>query len=1694
MSTTIDQKVVEMRFDNKQFESGVAETMSTLEKLKQGLKFQGAAKGLEEIDGAAKRCNLGVIGDAVHQVGLKFNAMYSIADQALRRITDSAMMYGKRIVSALTIDPIKMGFKEYETQINAVQTILANTESKGKTLDDVNGALDELNAYADKTIYNFTEMTRNIGTFTAAGVDLDTSVSAIKGIANLAAVSGSTSQQASTAMYQLSQALASGTVKLMDWNSVVNAGMGGQVFQDALKETARVHGVAIDDLIAKEGSFRETLSHGWLSSEILTETLSKFTGDLNAEQLRTMGYTEEQIQGIIKMGQTANDAATKVKTVSQLYDTLKEAAQSGWTQTWEILVGDFEEAKELLTKVSDTIGGMIGASAEARNSMLENWKEMGGRADVIESIGNVFKGLMSAIAPIKEAFREIFPPMTAEKLYEFTKGLKELTSKMVISDTAADNIRATFKGVFSVVGIVKDIFFAFGKAVFSVLKWLPKLIGVVLSLTGWIGDLASGFRDLLKRVNIFEVVFGGIATVINFVASKLAALFGIIKEEFVIPGLDKIGKLFSKLKIDMSGVGEALGAVKDKFVSAIGAINKSADGSPFLNFLKAVWSIMTTLGKGIAKVANAITGGLFDKLGDGNFILGLIEAAKGLISGGIGIGLIKMLSNLSGIFDNLKEAVDLKKDISGFFGGLKEIKDGVIDCFGAVQKQLKSKVLLRIAAAIAILAAALIALSFVDTDKISPALAAITILFGELMGSMKLFNGLSDNKELMEASKAMIAIGIAMLLLVAVFTKFSKMDTDEMTRGMSGVALLAGVMALSARILASKDKEVMKGVTQMIAFAVAINLLVSVVKSMAKMEWGDMGKGLAGLTALIALLVVSCRVLASKEKKIMKGITQMIALVLAVKILAGVCADLGGLDPGVLKQGIVGVAALMGLIVIVLGLIAAVSKTVDKSTGKAFAKIIGQITAIVAGIAILADTVTELGLLSPDVMKQGIVGVAALMACLTTMLGLLAVVSRIIGKTGKNATGMAIQVLAVSAAIQIMSGAVEKIGEMDRGKLEQGLVGVGLLIAGLAAMMLALAAASKIIGNVGQVVGLAAVLIVLTTCILALSAAMALMSNIGWNGVAVGLAAIGGVMLVLSIGLIAVAAAVKMMNGALAGAAAMLVVAVALSVLTPALIALGAAWLPAIIGIGAMAAAFVVIGAAGLLISPIIPGILALAAAFALVGVGVLALSVGLTGASAGLVAFGGAFAVAAPGIVAGLAVIISGIIGLIPLIIQELGNAIVTICQAIINAAPALAQAINAVLLALIEVVRTIIGPLLQCLGEVLVMLYAFLKEQFPQLVELGFTLLMQLLTGIANHIGEVVTVAADIIVNFLDGLGKELPRIVQAGFDLIVNFINGITNAVKSENGLARILTAAGELAGALIEGLVKGIFGGFGKIGQVMIDLGKKILDSIKNFLGIHSPSTKMKDIGSNTVQGFINGIGDKISGVVSKAKEVGKKALDGIKNKLAEFKTVGKDMMSGLANGIKDKISSVANAAKEVGSKALNGLKSFLGIKSPSRKFMEVGRYSDEGFAKGLSKFAGAVTKSATSVGDSALTSMKKSIQGISNAVETDIDSQPTIRPVLDLSDVRAGASAIGGMFGDASVGVMANVGSISSMMNSMNQNGGNSDVVSAIDKLRKELAGAGSTTYNVNGVTYDDGTSVSSAVNALVRAAKIERRR
>lgn len=360
MSKTVDERVVEMRFDNKQFESNVQTSMSTIEKLKKSLDFRGAEKGLDNLNAASKNVNMSGLSAGVEAVQAKFSALQVIGVTALANITNSAVNSARRIVNAFTIQPITTGFNEYELKMGSVQTIMAAT---GESLETVNKYLEELNKYSDQTIYSFSDMTQNIGKFTNAGVKLEDAVMAIKGISNEAAVSGANANEASRAMYNFAQALSAGYVKLIDWKSIENANMATVEFKQQLIDSAVAMGTLIQrsdgmyqtltgKTLNATHNFNDTLQEQWMTTDVLVSTLKM--------------YADETTD----IGKKAYASAQDVKTFSMMMDTLKEAAQSGWAQTWEIIWGDFEQGKQLWTSLSEIFSNIIGAIDEVRNNFL----------------------------------------------------------------------------------------------------------------------------------------------------------------------------------------------------------------------------------------------------------------------------------------------------------------------------------------------------------------------------------------------------------------------------------------------------------------------------------------------------------------------------------------------------------------------------------------------------------------------------------------------------------------------------------------------------------------------------------------------------------------------------------------------------------------------------------------------------------------------------------------------------------------------------------------------------------------------------------------------------------------------------------------------------------------------------------------------------------------------------------------------------------------------------------------------------------------------------------------------------------------------------------------------------------------------------------------------------------------------------
>lgn len=989
MSKTVDERVLSMQFDNKQFESNVHTSMSTLEKLKQSLKLTEASKGLEGISTAAKRVDMSPMANGIETVRMKFSALEVMAVTALANITNSAVNAGKRMISAITVQPIKDGFAEYETQMNAVQTILANTQKEGTNVKTVNAALDELNHYADKTIYNFTEMTRNIGTFTAAGVKLDTSVSAIKGIANLAAVSGSSSQQASTAMYQLSQALASGTVKLQDWNSVVNAGMGGQVFQDALIRTSEHLQTGAKAAIDAKGSFRESLKTGWLTTEVLTQTLDMFATAADTQEeyeaavqkFVSQGYTQEEAKQMADMAKTAGEAATKVKTFSQLIDTLKEALGSGWTETWRTVIGDFEEARELWTNVSDVLSDYINKTSDARNAMVKQWADLGGRTAMIDSFKNAFKGLVSIITPIKEAFREIFPPMTAQQLFKITEGVRDLTAKFILSDSAAAKVKNTFKGVFSVIDIgvtfIKDLAGGIIKVVGSLLGFS----GGILDITSALGDWVSKLRDSIKESDTFGKAIDKISG-------------------FIVKCIDKLKDFGSAVK-------EGIGNLVDGF--------KGPNINGFVGFLKTITGLASKIGSGLVDALKSIMSSITDALGGGNFL----DTLNNGIFTGILLYIGKFFKNLSGVIG----------EAPSFLENVKGVLDDVRSSLEAYQNNLKAETLKKIAVAIGILAAAIFVLSTIDAEDMSRSLTAITVLFGELLGSLFIFNKMDIKlKGVTKAISAMIGMSVAVLILAGALKKLSSLSWNELAKGLVGVAGLVGILIAAAKLMDGESKTITKFAGQMIIMTVAVGILSRVAKSLSSMSWEELSKAGAGVLGLVAMLVTSAKIMDTEDKALTKFSGQMLIMSVSIGLLALVGKKISSMSWGELGK------AGTGLLSLVVMLVAA-AKIMD-SDSASITKFSGQMLLMSASLAILAPVLKSLGSMSWEGIAKGLIAIGVALAELATGLYFMT------GTLGGSAA-----LIVASVSLMVLVSVLAKLGSMSVGSIVKSLVTLGGAIA-----------------------------------------------------------------------------------------------------------------------------------------------------------------------------------------------------------------------------------------------------------------------------------------------------------------------------------------------------------------------------------------------------------------------------------------------------------------------------------------------------------------------------------------------------------------------------------------------------------------------------------------------------------------------
>lgn len=1071
---SIDNRVVQMTFDNSKFEQNAKTTQETLRKLDESLAFKNGARGLQEVEAASGRLNFGPLQGAVSGISQQFDALGVIGVTALMKITSSAIDAGAALIKSLTIEPIATGLNEYETKINAIQTILTNTASKGTTLEDVNQALGVLNEYADKTIYNFAEMARNIGTFTAAGIELQPATDAIKGIANLAAGSGSTAQQASTAMYQLSQALAEGRVSLQTWNSVVNAGMGGELFQHELVRQALANGKltkeAADSILEGQVAFRAAITQKAGGGGAMLE--------LGTEDLMGAFLKFAEDPALVK-------AATRVRTFTMLIDTMQESVQSGWAQSWEHIIGDMDEAAEFLTEINDAFGMIVGAQADARNELLRGWKVLGGRDDLIQAFRNIGAAIMSIVKPIGEAFSAVFAPMTAFDLANITDQFRRFTEGLILSESTMANLKSTFQGVFSIFDII-------GKVIGFVIDVLRTLVGTVLpgvgdgflGLTARVGEFFTGLNEAIESSEIFQKGLEKIQEFIRNASVRIpeyfhAAISGI--EGFTGISFQGINDKLYAIRMEIqNGIesGNLLSSgwsrVADTLDSVGERIQKVWDGikkifSEVSKFLKPFIQPIVNFVTGAASQISSAFQNMFST-GDFSPILKAIETG---VFGALVLALRKFVGSLTGITD----------EVGGFVEGLGKILGGATTILNDFSASIKADALKKVASAILTLAAALFILALIDSDKMAKSLTAITALFIELVASMSTLQktGVIGATGGISLAGTMVGFSVAMLILSGALAKLSSIDHDSIMTSILALGMIMGELVLFSK--AMRGFSGVSGLGSFVVLGAALLVITQAIKQLAALNqdtekaWaaiGQVGLILAEL-ALFSKLAGSFRFLS--------GLGFM-AVTTSLLILLKALEPISIMNTDQLRQGLAGV----GLILAELAGFALIA-----GNAKNMISVGIGMNAIASSLLILNEVLSRLGNQSWDVLKQGLLGMGLALAELGVALRFFP----------KDVITKGAGLVIVGGALLILGKALEIIGSVPVEVLAIGLgaLAVALTVLGVAGKLLGPVAPSLLM-VAGAVTLLGAGLGLAGAGLLAFSAGVGALAVVGAGGLA----------------------------------------------------------------------------------------------------------------------------------------------------------------------------------------------------------------------------------------------------------------------------------------------------------------------------------------------------------------------------------------------------------------------------------------------------------------------------------------------------------------------------------------------------------------------------------------------------------------
>ena len=1489
MSKSIDERIVKMSFQNDNFENGVKSTLSALDKLKASLDMSGAKTKFTELATAANGVKIDGLSSQVENLSGKFEGMRVVALGALAaigaKVVDLGIQFGRDLVNNMT-KAARDGFAEYETQINAIQSILSNTKFKGENIDTVNAALDSLNHYSDQTIYNFTEMVSGIKTLTTAGMNLSPAVDTVKGFANVAALAGTNSQQMASALqYGLTQAISKGKMLTQDWMSLETSGMASEAFRNSLIETARVNGVAVDEMIANNGSFRESLKEGWLTSDILQQTLAKFTGQMSDEQLRQQGYTEDQIKSIQDLARTAVDSATKVKTITQLVGTIQEQIGSGWATSWRKVVGDFEEAQDLFTNISKRISDMIQPSIDARNAQLDLWREMGGRTALVQSIYNVFDALKSIMDPIKKSFQEVFPPKWGETLAHISIAIEKFTRGLILSETASENLGKVVKLFLLPIKFILDTVAGAFQVLWAVIKMgfglLGSLIGLVTPLVNFFislippmdtaGEKTESFADILTKF-----IEGGIQPVIDWI-SKLGSSFNDFlngntvtnKISAIKQGLVDVGGAIAMVwnvlaKGDFTG--NAFFAEDSKFVDVLFKIREGAVavgeaiGKFFGNIKTAgktagdvignVWNYLTGIAKdagpAFADIGKAIQKGLA-----GVQMEHVLAALNTGVLIAVGVGFKKMFDSIRGVFDGA----------AGIFDGLKTALGSISGVLEGMQKKLKADALLRIAAAIGILAISLAILAGIDPDRLMSAAIGMGTALGALIVATKIMSKMADmsakdSAKMVLLGIALIELATAVMILATALKIIGSMSWDELIKGLIGISVALGLLVGAAKLMSGFEKDIVKSAAAMILMATAITMLAGAVAIFGNMPMDVLIQGGIAVAVALGLLTGAAVLLSKFAPDMVLSAVGLMAMAAAINMLILPITTLGLLPMDILIQGMIAVGIAIGGLVLAAQAMSAIAPQMAIAA-------VGMM-AMAAAINMLVGPITILGTIGLDTLIQGLFGLAAVMAILVIASN--AMTGAIVGAGA---------MIVMAGAILILAAAISIIGGMPMEQIIQGIIGIaaGMLVIGAAAAVLGLAAPLLLAGAAGLLlVGVAMVAMAGAVVIFAIGLAMlgpALTIATGglwaFAQVAPKIAEAVPSFLAIGAGLLVFGA------GALVAGAGILVLGVGLAALGAGLALVG------IFGpIGTIAlTAFVL--ALGKLAGEM-PNMLAMSGVFIALGAGALALGLGMTALGVGGLLAGVALIALVPMgalITVSFNLITAAINKLLPQTeklgqlatnFNSLGKAISKVGSAGSGAASGMAA--TAAGFTLMAATSALAGVAVAMMGALFVANMTTITSS-SRTASTGFTASVLAMIQSLNTFKMALSSAAGPI----EASARQIGRSVGPS---IVAEINGSAGAMRD---------AGYNVGRAITDGMSNGVRSGQNNVTAAATQVAKAALAASKNTLGVRSPSREYFKVGAFSSEGQALGILSEMGQVTDASSDVGKAAIKALQDSLS-----------------------------------------------------------------------------------------------------------------------------------------------------------------------------------------------------------------